>query len=341
MTEKILLGTYTKRESKGIYSITLDTKNETLTDLELRITEDNPTYLGVSNNNILYSVAKRDTLGGVAAYHLENDSSGLINEILVEGAPPCYIGIDNDRQLIFDANYHKGLVNVYRILENGGIELVETAIHSGSGPHPNQTSPHAHYADLTPDKRLISCDLGTDELYLYDVADSGKLSTVSVFHLTPGTGPRHITFHPNGQVAYVIGELNNTVTVLAYDQASGTFSHLQTLSMLPEDFKGSSAGGAIRLTKDGKNLYVSNRGHNSITTFSISANGEQATLQNIISSEGDFPRDFALNKTEEFLVVSHQESDNLTLFKRDTSTGSLNLLEKNIYAPECVCTYFI
>ncbi|MPM69562.1 6-phosphogluconolactonase [bioreactor metagenome] len=263
-----------------------------------------------------------------------------MNAVTEEGAPLCYVAVDETRQLVYGANYHKGEVNVYRILDNGGIEAVESLYHQEeTGPHKNQDHAHVHYTDLTPDQRLVVCDLGTDRVYTYDVAENGKSTLAATFVAEPGTGPRHLVFHPTQPIAYLFGELDSTVSVLAY-QENGSFEKLQKISTLPEDFTGENGGAAIRISNDGRFLYTSNRGHNSIAVFEISSNGEQLSAIQNISTEGDFPRDFALNSTNEFLVCANQNSDNLTLFTRDAQTGKLTLLQKDIYAPECVCVYF-
>ncbi|MGX6961937.1 lactonase family protein [Vagococcus xieshaowenii] len=337
--ETILLGTYTKKTSQGIYQLSLDTENKTLENLKLIAVADSPTYLGTSKQNFLYVVSKDEAFGGVAVYELVDGEYVLRQQLLEEGAPPCYIGVDNVRGFVFDANYHRGLIHVYKILEDGTLELRDTAIHTGNGPHANQTAPHAHYADLTPDNRLVSCDLGTDDVHVYDINDEGKLTEASVFRTTPGAGPRHIVFHPTLDLAYIIGELNNTITVVDYQRTDGSMTELQTISTLPENNTTQSSGGAIRISSDGRFLYASNRGHDSLAIFSVSDNGETLALIDIVSSEGDFPRDFTLNKTEDFLICSHQESDNLALFERSKETGKLSLISRDTLAPECVCTY--
>lgn len=337
MIEKIILGTYTRRVSEGIYTIDLDTEKKELSGLALATKEVSPTYLAKSKAENLYTVTTVDGLGGAGAY---DSTYQFLNAVTEEGAPLCYVAVDETRQLVYGANYHKGEVNVYRILDNGGIEAVESLYHQEeTGPHKNQDHAHVHYTDLTPDQRLVVCDLGTDRVYTYDVAENGKLTLAATFVAEPGTGPRHLVFHPTQPIAYLFGELDSTVSVLAY-QENGSFEKLQKISTLPEDFTGENGGAAIRISNDGRFLYTSNRGHNSIAIFEISSNGEQLSAIQNISTEGDFPRDFALNSTNEFLVCANQNSDNLTLFTRDAQTGKLTLLQKDIYAPECVCVYF-
>lgn len=338
MRERILLGTYTRGKSKGIYSAQLDTQEKKLSDLTLEAAEVSPTYLAQSQTKNLYNVTSVDDKGGIAAY---DSSFNFLNAVTEEGAPLCYVAVDNQRQLVYGANYHKGEVNVYQILADGSLKASDAVYHDEpTGPHENQDHAHAHYANLTPDNRLAVCDLGTDCVYTYDVSADGKLTETAVFQAPAGTGPRHLVFHPNEKYAYLFGELDSTVTVLTYDAATGQFTRDNKLSTIPEDYHDFNGGAAIRITSDGKFLYVSNRGHNSLTVFAVKDNGKNLeTIQNI-STEGDFPRDFNLDPTEKFIVCGHQKSDNLTLFERNEQTGELTLISKDFYAPECVCVLF-
>ncbi|MGY3766480.1 lactonase family protein [Vagococcus vulneris] len=339
MTKKILLGSYTRRESQGIY--TIDLNNQILENLSLLIKEDNPTYLDTTDN-YLYSVTKDGEKGGISAYTRNPDGNlTFINKVTAVGAPPCYVAVDNKRQLVYGANYHQGILKSYRILKDGGIELADTIQHEGTGPHENQDGPHAHYIDLTPDHRLAACDLGNDTVYTYDVSDDGHLTEAASFNAQPGCGPRHLIFHPNKEIAYLFGELSSDVFVLRYDKSTGAFTQLQAISTLPEDYNDFNGGAAIRISKDGKFVYVSNRGHNSIAVFKTDNQGEQLSLIQHISVEGDFPRDFNLSPDETHIVVANQNSDNLTLFSRDTESGKLTLLQKDVYAPEVVCVKFV
>ncbi|MFW7431697.1 lactonase family protein [Vagococcus carniphilus] len=341
MIQKLILGSYTRKESKGIYSIELDAEKKELNHLVTMIEEGNPTYLAKSKKETIYTVSQDGTFGGVAAYKKEADNTySFVNRITEEGAPPCYVAIDETRQLVYGANYHKGLVVSYRINEDDSITLADRIEHIGNGPHENQTVPHAHFADLTPDERLVACDLGNDTVYTYDVSSEGKLTEVANFKAKPGTGPRHIVFHPNEKTAYLFGELSSEVVVLSYQKETGEFSQQQIISTLPEDFNDFNGGAAIRISKDGKFLYVSNRGHNSLAVYQISEDSLNIDLIQHISVEGDFPRDFDLTPDQKFIVVANQNSNNLTLFERDTTNGKLALIQKDVYAPEIVCVTF-
>jgi len=341
MLEQILLGTYTRRVSKGIYQIALDMDRACLTQTQLVIEENSPTYLALNSQQELFNVTSVDGDGGMAAYQIENDQYVLRNKVSEAGAPPCYVAIDEEKQLVFGANYHQGIIHVYRISADGRLEDADKVRHTEpTGPHKNQDHPHVHYTDLTPDRRLAVCDLGTDRVYTYDVSNAGKLTEVAQYQAEPGTGPRHLVFHPNGQLAYVFGELDSTISVLAYDQASGSFTQLQKISTLPEDFHEFNGGAAIRITSDGRFVYASNRGHNSIAVFATTDNGQAIERIQLISTEGAIPRDFALDPSEQFVVAANQDSDNLTLYRRNQNNGRLTMIQKDVYAPECVCVYF-
>lgn len=339
MMENFLIGSYTKRVSQGIYAGTFEVENQKISPLTFVQGETSPTYLTTSKKGILYTVGNDENGGGIISYQKNSDGSfSLINGVTHPGSAPCYVAVDEKRQLVYSANYHLGEVVSYKILENGGLELADVITHSGSGPHPNQEKAHVHYTDLAPDGRLIACDLGSDGVYTYDVSETGKLTEVAVFQAEPGTGPRHLVFHPQENIAYLIGELANTVTVLAYF-SDGHFEKIATYSTLPEDFNGESAGGAIRITKDGKYLYASNRGHNSLAIFAVEKGGKTLALVAITDTKGDFPRDFAFDPTEEFLICTHQKSDYLSLFKKNED-GTLSFLNAETFAPEAVCIHF-
>ncbi|WP_159721177.1 lactonase family protein [Enterococcus sp. CSURQ0835] len=334
---KILLGTYTRRKSEGIYQIELDPHKKQLTELTLLHKETSPTYLTKSNAGNLYTVTTVKEQGGAAAY----DSNGnFLNAVTEKGAPLCYVAVDEKRQLLYGANYHKGEINVYHLQSDGSLASAAALYHvEKTGPNKNQDAPHVHYTDLTPDERLVVCDLGTDLVSTYDIFENGELGLKNFYRAEPGTGPRHLVFHPNGTLAYLLGELDSSVTVLAYNHDLAEFTQVQKLSALPSDYTGENGGAAIRITQDGKFLYTSNRGHDSIAVFEIAADGTLKKIQTI-ATEGNFPRDFALDPSEQFIVCANQNSDNLTLFSRDAQTGKLTVSQKDVYAPECVCVYF-
>lgn len=331
----IFFGTYTRRKSEGIYAADFNEKTGQLSNLRLVIQEESPTYLALSQNNCLYSVGATEMGGGIASF---SPDFQLLNHVVEEGAPLCHIFIDDRRQFVYGANYHKGQVLSYKIEKNGCLSFVDKQTHIGCGPHKNQTAAHAHFVGLTPDRYLVTCDLGCDQLITYRVQETGQLQKISVYHSQPGAGPRHIVFHPTEKIAYLICELNATIEVLIYD-GLGQFECLQIISTLPADYKGENACAAIRISADGAFLYASNRGHNSIAVYKILGDAS-LTLVEIVPSYGQIPRDFALSPDNQFLLVAHQDSDNATVFSRNPKTGKLSLLQNDFYVPEAVCVLF-
>lgn len=335
MSQSIYFGTYTKKESKGIYKAQFDPETGSLSDLELVAAEPNPTFIAFSEKGNLYSVGAQDGKGGIASFTADFQP---LNHVVEEGAPLCYVSVDDKRQLVYGANYHKGQVLVYKIEGDGQLSLIDQYTHEGKGPHKNQASPHVHFADLTPDQYLITCDLGTDSLHTYEVSDQGKLTLLHHYQTAPGAGPRHLVFHPHHKIAYLINELNATIDVLFYD-GMGEFEHFQTVSTLPEDYDGQKWASAIKLSADGKFLYASNRAHNSIAVFEVIADGSLKLIE-IVPTDGLNPRDFTLSPDQHYLIAAHQDSPNATVFKRDPETGRLSSLSHDFYVPEAVCTVF-
>lgn len=337
MTEQFLIGTYTKKDSKGIYRVTLDTDQGKITDVSLAIPSQKPAYLQVGTDKRVYAIKQIDDQGGIASYAIDGDNVKTLSKVLGAGAPPAYVGLDEERHLLYSANYHTAKIDVFKIGEDGSLTLTDSVLHQGAtGPQPEQEAPHVHFADLTPDKRLVVCDLGMDLVVVYDVSDDGKLTAVSRYKSEDGFGSRHIAFHPNGEYAYLLGELSSKLEVLKYDAANGSFTHVQTIKTIPDDWTAHNGAAAIRLSSDGKFIYTSNRGENTIAVFEIQPDSTVKHIQSI-STEGDFPRDFNLSADESFLLASNQNSDNLTLYKRNATTGKLTLLQKDVYCPEPVC----
>lgn len=338
MQEKILFGTYTKKTSKGIYEAILDTDKKALIEPTLVAEIGNPTYLTTSKANKLYSVDKHGSEGGVVVLDNATRPATKLSEHIIDAAP-AYVAVDEDRQLLYAGYYHTGVVEVLKI-DGDKLTLTDSVTNVGSGPRPEQGSAHVHFTNLTPDNRLVVVDLGSDKVDVYDVSADGKLSLASTYVTEAGFGPRHIRFSPDGKHAYLLGELSSLLSVLEYDAATGSFKHVETVSTKPADWTEHNGTAAIRVTKDGKFIYASNRGHNSIVVFAVSADGADAEQIQLISTEGEFPRDFALNATEEFLVAANQDTDNVSLFERDATTGKLTLLQKDFAIPEGVRVHF-
>lgn len=318
---KILLGTYTKKESKGIYSIELDETTQTLRDLKLVTATQNPTYLDFDpKTSTLYSVYQEGKNAGIAAWNFNGDTAELLYTQTQEGVPPCYVRYHEAEASIYDANYHGGFVRVTQDQELHKIIQY-------------QEGSHAHYVDYDPnDDCVYVCDLGLNTIRKYEL-----MNEIATFKTEEGMGPRHIAFHPTKKVLYAFGEHNNQIITLVDEGFE--LKQIQSISTLPDPAI-ESAGAAIRISKDGRFVYASNRGHDSIAILKVL---EDDTLEKIdtISTYGEHPRDFAISPDQKYLVVANRDTDNLTLYLRDEDTGRLTLLQKDVYAPEAVAVYFI
>lgn len=340
------VGTYTRGDSEGIYTFSLDTAEKRLSQTALAAEIENPTYLAITKDNkSLYSVKKDGDLGGVASFEVNPETGDLsyLNHRLLEGPPPCHVSVDKEFATVLATNYHRGSVETFivdqqdRSLE----EAISVVRHEGSGLDPErQEKAHTHYAGFTPDQKfVVAVDLGIDKILTYKLND-GKLTQVHSLTVKAGSGPRHLVFHPNRKWAYVMTELSSEVIVLAYNEKNGSFEEIQYLSTLPEGFTENNQGSAIHISSDGRYLYAGNRGHNSIALFWINQANGQLDFVEHTSTEGNWPRDFVLDPSENFVVASNQESNNLVLFSRDVESGKLTLLQ-SVPVPEPVCVKFL
>lgn len=339
MTDKFLIGTYTKQTSEGIYEVTLDTDKQQLTNLQLVAKAGNPTYVALSDANRIYAVDKgANGQGGALALNNNQRPATEINACLNEKTNPAYITVDESRQFVYTANYHTGEVMVYKIESDGALTYLNKVVHTGDvGPRPEQVSgAHPHFADLTPDGKLAVVDLGQDRVYLYEIASNGALSQVFSLKMEPGFGPRHIVFDNKRHVAYVVGELSSKIAVLSYDEKNVKLAVQQIVTTIPDTWDAHNGSAAIRLSHDGRFIYVSNRGHNSLAVFAVQMDGSIKRIQ-LISSEGDFPRDFNFNHDENFVILVNQNTNNATLYTRDAETGQLTMVQKDFAVPEGVC----
>ncbi|MCQ6276761.1 lactonase family protein [Bacillus sp. V3B] len=337
------IGTYTKGASEGIYSFTFNTEDGKIEDMKVAAKIENPTYLTISKNNQhLYAVAKAGENGGVAAFSLSRDTGDLqfLNQQTAEGSPPCHVSVDPKNRYLLSGNYHKGTVAANTLNKENGMINGEPSIIQHKGANEDQ-KPHTHYAAFTPDEKYIAVvDLGIDQLVTYKL-NKDELVKVSHLDLKPGSGPRHLVFHPNHPYAYLMTEFSSEVILLQYNTENGAFSEIQSISTLPADFTENNQGSAIHISSDGRFVYAGNRGHNSIAVFSVDQDTYKLTFVEHTSTMGDWPRDFSLDPTEKYVIASNQESSNLVLYKRNIETGTLTLLQSDIVVPHPVCVKFL
>ncbi|MFS0787933.1 lactonase family protein [Shouchella sp. 1P09AA] len=339
------IGTYSKGDSKGVYTFTLDTEAKNLQHLDVAAELKDPTFIAVTKTNKLYAVMKEGSEGGIHAFDLDAKSGALtpLNKNITSDGGPCHVAVRSDNLNALSANYHSGSILSYQLKEDGSVgEILSSVTHEGSGPNKDrQEKAHAHFSGFTPDEQFaVAVDLGTDEVVLYK-HEEGQLERHFTLNVAPGAGPRHIAFHPHEAYAYIMTELSNEVIVCEYNASLGELCEIQTISTLPEGFVEESYGSAIHLSRDGKFVYVANRGHNSIASFAVNELSGELTLVEIISTEGNWPRDFQLDPSGNFLVASNQESGNMTLYERNQTSGHLTLLEKDIPVPYPVCVVFV
>ena len=348
----VYFGTYTggQNSSKGVYRSTLDLATGKLSEPVLAAEAQNPSFLEIHpNGRFLYAVSESGGAGKVSAYTIDKETGGLVllNQAPSGGSGPCHVNIDHTGKNALVTNYGSGSASVIPIEQDGRLAKPTGFVqHEGSSVNPNrQKGPHAHSVNLSPDNRFaFVADLGIDKIMIYRLdAEKGTLvpNNPPFVRLKPGSGPRHFAFHPNGKFAYVINELACTVTAFAYEPASGTLSEFQTIPTLPADFGGSSSCAEVRVHPNGKFLYGSNRGHDSIAVYRIDpAKGTLALVEHE-SADIKTPRNFNIDPTGTFCLVANQGSDSVAVFHINQATGGLEPTGHKISIGKPVCVRFL
>jgi 6-phosphogluconolactonase len=348
----LYVGTYTSQgRSEGIYLYRLDLSDGSLRRVGLTRGVTDPSYLALDRaRRFLYSVEETEEFegaksGAVSAFAIDQRDGSLrfVNRQPSTGSAPCYVTADNAGRFVLVANYTGGSVAVLPVQKGGGLaKATDVKQDSGSGPNrERQEGPHAHCVLLDPSNRhAYSCDLGTDKVMIYSFdARRGRLVPASqpFVSLKPGAGPRHLTFDRAGRFVYVLNELASTVTAFARERTTGALKELNTYTLLPADFKGENTGADIHLTPDGRFLYCSNRGHDSIALFRVDARAGGLTALGHTPTTGKTPRNFAVDPTGRFLLVANQKSDSVVTFRLDASTGALAPTGHTADIPSPVC----
>jgi 6-phosphogluconolactonase len=326
----ILIGGYTKHESAGIYQFDfIGSGDQAHLEQRRNVVEvGGPTYFQ-KDGQFIFTIKNENGQGGIAAFA----NGKLVSQLLHEGPSPAYIGINKEKKVLYTANYHTGVLAVISYDDQGQLTLLDQVKHENKalGPRPEQAGAHPHYFDETPGGHLVSCDLGQDRVDFYGF-DGQKLTHLASYQNEDGFGSRHLAFSPDGKYFYVAGELSSQVNVVKFDEENWMFRSLATYSTIPESWDQHNGAAAIRLSSDGKFLYVSNRGHDSIAVFAVLPDQALKLVQRV-STFGEFPRDFNWDAKEKYVVAANQNSNNATLYQRQ-SDGTLTPLEKNIAVPE-------
>ena len=348
------VGTYTQKDSKGIYAFRFDAATGKLSPLGLAAEISSPSFLAVHpNHQYLYAVNEMggsdgQKSGAVSAFSIDLKTSKLtfLNQVPSHGVGPCHLSLDKTGKILLVANYESGSVAVFPVDPDGRLRDASAAIqHKGSSVNKErQEGPHAHCIFASPDNRFaLAADLGLDKVlvYRFDAAKGTLIPNNPPFGKTPpGAGPRHFAFHPNGRYVYVINEIQCTLSTFAYDAAHGALRLKDTVSTLAKGYTvaHNDSTAEIEVHPSGKFVYGSNRGHDSIAVFAVDPEEGTVTQVEIVSTMGRTPRGFGIDPTGSFLIAGNQDSDSLVVFRINPDTGRLTPTGQKLdaYAPVSV-----
>jgi len=356
-SEPILFGTgqILQGQGKGIHAFRLDAQNGALVPSNVTENVRNPSYIAFDRKRrFLYCVNEFKEFegaasGAVSAFRIDQNTGELtfLNMKASRGTDPCHLMVDATGRHVLIANFASGSICVLPIEPDGSLGSATDFIqHEGSSVDPKrQAGPHAHAVEIDPANRYAFVpDLGLDKVMIYQFdAEAGKLVPnehqpwISVL---PGAGPRQLVFHPTGQFAFLINELNSTMTAYRYDAERGSLRELNTLSTLPEGFSGQSTCAEVQIAPSGKFLYGSNRGHDSIAIFAIDDQG-QIRVVGHESTRGKIPRNFEISPGGDFLAAANQDTNNVVMFRVDQDTGALTATGEEVAVGTPVCVRFM
>lgn len=348
----LYVGTYSDRGSKGIYVLEFDRTTGKLREVQTIEDKESPTFLEVHpNGRYLYAVYREgmdanDQHGTVTAFEIDPASGKLnkINEQSSEGAGPCHVSIDPEGKLAYVSNYGGGNLAVYPIRKDGSLDKASDVVqHSGSSVNENrQKEPHMHSIIPSDNGKFIyASDLGIDKIMIYQPdRKTGKLTPAKTPYAesVPGAGPRHFTFHPNGQLAFSIEELSSTIASYKVDKISGALQGVDQVPTLPANVQTQNNTTAdIHVSPDGKFVYASNRGHDSIVIYGIDAKNGKLSYVGHEPTQGAHPRNFCMDDQGEFVFVANRDNDNVVVFDRDADSGKLSYTGNEAKVPAAVC----
>jgi len=357
-TMRMYVGTYTGPASEGIYFVDLNVSTGALSEPVLAAKTKNPAFLATHpNGRWIYAALEvgdfngRPT-GGVGAFAIDeknNNKTGTLTPINAEsseGNGACFVSVTHDGKAVLVANYGGGNVALLPIDPNTGAVRKATSVdqhHGSSANAARQQRAFAHSIYPTPDGRFaLSANLGTDEVIVYRLdTTAGTLTRIGEAKLPPGTGPRHLAFHPSGKFVFAIGELTNRVHVLTWNGDTGALTPADSAPTLPEDFKLPNTTAEVTVSADGRFVYGSNRGHDSIAVLSFDvANGALVPVAHT-STGGVGPRHFALSADGKFLVAANQTTSTLVCFAIDPKTGTLSPTGSQVKVGNACCVRFV
>lgn len=345
-----LLGTYTEKPEEGINLMSINPEAGTMEVLQVASDIHNPSFV-IANAAQTLVFATEETSGEqggkVTSFKLDKEKGTLekINAVFTGGGSPCHISLDPSERFLVVSNYSGGNVAVIPVDPQGNLSSdMQLIQHEGSSINPDrQTAPHVHSALFHPsENRVFVADLGTDNIYVYDVLENpvASLSLAQAFAVEPGVGPRHLVFNQAGDRLYLIHELTAEVGVYAYE--NGALSHLETHSLLAEDFAGEVGAAEIRFSPDGNYLYASNRGEaNTLTVFSVNQEDGRLSKVQHVSSEGEAPRNFNITPDGKYLLCGNQNSNEIIVFNRNQNDGKIDRTSISFTVNKPVYFYFL
>lgn len=343
----VFVSAFASGEKAGIHAFGFDSETGTLKPLKRATGMQSPFFIALSpDQRFLYSI---DEFGGkdnfVAAFAIEGRGGDLkpLNRQNTRGTASCFLEVDPTGKCVLVANYSSGNVTSFPVKGDGSLgESVSFFQHSGSSVDPQrQKGPNAHCFVVSPDGRhSLAADLGIDKVMIYTLdAATATLApnTAQPFvKLTPGSGPRHLTFHPNGNLVYLINELANTITVFDWNAADGTLKEKQTIATLPKDFTGKSYTADLKITPDGRHLYGTNRGHDSLASYRIADDGT-LTLLSIQPSGGKGPQNLLVTPDGRWLLCANMPGNNVVVFLIDPASGAITPKGEPVEVPMASC----
>ena len=350
-THLVYVGTYTGLGSEGIYICRLDMATGALKLIGVAGNVENPSYMAIDTQRLrLYAVNEVADFegqpgGSVSAFAIQSPFGELvlINRKYSHGGAPCYLTVGHGGRHLYGVNYSGGNVVVFPLNDDGALmEPSDIISHWGSSLHAKrQEGPHPHSIVLDPaNNHAFVPDLGLDKVWQYDLGQSGGRLIANRqpwVELEPGSGPRHMVFHPSGRYAYVINELNSTITAYTYDPQRGELSMFQIVSTVPEGYVGANIAADIHLTPTGNFLMGSNRGHDSIACYVVDQETGALTTSDFVHTQGQTPRGFAVDPSGTFVFVANQDSHNIVAFGVDEIRGTLFPIGNTIHIPSPVC----
>jgi 6-phosphogluconolactonase len=350
----VYFGTNTnaKSGSKGIYVSKFNSATGELSDPMLAAEAGNPGFLAIHpSKKYLYAIGNIEgpAKQGISAFNisLPDGKLGLINQASAVGNGPCHVSVDKTGGMAMIANYGSGSVASYAIGKDGAVsEPVTFVQHEGTGADPKrQKGPHAHSINASPDNRYaFACDLGLDKVLIYKIDPAtGKMTDHGHGTVPPGSGPRHLAFHPNGKYVFVNNEMLMTATSFAYDAEKGTLKEIETVSTLPPEDRGKTGLSTAETVvhPNGKFVYVSNRTHDTIAVFTCDAATGKLTLVQNAPAEGKIPRNFCLDPSGKWMIIAHQDSNTAALLKVDQDSGKLTPTGKKVNVGGSICVRFL